>query len=154
MFICIPRSNPYQDNQTTSLFLSLNRTLNSRQERLGVRTHDLLDLVLVLEDQECGHGADAELLRNVRDLIDIELDEMGAGEFLREPVPPPVSTMNDGGRRMGREYVLHDLRSNDFAGTAPGCKGIENDDLVFLKSGLELGFAVHHDLLAISSIAT
>jgi hypothetical protein len=67
MFICIPRSNPYQDNQTTSLFLSLNRTLNSRQERLGVRTHDLLDLVLVLEDQECGHGADAELLRNVRD---------------------------------------------------------------------------------------
>jgi hypothetical protein len=50
--------------------------------------------------------------------------------------------------------VLYDLRGNDLARTAPGCKGIENDDLVFLKSGLELGFAVHHDLLAISSIAT
>jgi hypothetical protein len=48
------------------------------------------------------------------------------------------------------KYALHDLRSNDFAGTAPGCKGIENDDFVLLKSLLELGFAVHHHLLAIS----
>jgi hypothetical protein len=61
--------------------------------------------------------------------------------------------MNHGGRGRGGKYALHDLGSNDFAGTAPGCKGIENDDLVFLKSGLELGFAVHHHLLAISSIA-
>lgn len=55
-------------------------------------------------------------------------------------------------REMGGKYALDDLRSNDFAGTAPGCKGIENDDLVMLKSVLELGFAIHHHLLAISSI--
>ena len=48
------------------------------------------------------------------------------------------------------KYALHDLRSNDFAGTAPGCKGIENDDFVLLKSLLELSFAIHHHLLAIS----
>jgi hypothetical protein len=91
MLICTPRSKSYQDNQTPNLFLRLNRTLNSRQERLGVRTHDLLDLLLVLEDQECGHGADAELLRNVGDLVDIELDEMGAGVFLGEPDALPLA---------------------------------------------------------------
>jgi len=42
-----------------------------------------------------------------------------------------------------REDVLYDLRRNDLAGTAPGCEGIEDDDLVVLKRGLELGFAVH-----------
>ncbi len=61
--------------------------------------------------------------------------------------------MNEGGRGRGGNYVLDDLRSNDLAGTAPGCKGIQNDDLVLLKSVMELGFAVHHHLLAISSIA-
>jgi hypothetical protein len=86
-----PPLNPYQDNQTQNLFLSLDRILDSRQERLGVRTDDLLDLLLVLEDQECGHGADAELLRNVRDLVDIELDEVGVGEFLGEPDSLPLA---------------------------------------------------------------
>jgi hypothetical protein len=43
-----------------------------------------------------------------------------------------------------RKDLLDDLRSNDLARTAPGCEGIEDDDLVVLKSGLELYFAVHH----------
>lgn len=82
---------PYQDNQTPNLFLNLNRTLDSRQERLGVRTHDFLDLLLVLEDQEGGHGADAELLRNFRDVVDIELDEVGVGEVIGEPDSLPLA---------------------------------------------------------------
>lgn len=86
-----PPPNPYQDKQTPNLFLNLNRTLDSRQERLGVRTHDLLDLLLVLEDQEGGHGADAELLRNFRDLVDIELDEVGVGEVIGEPDSLPLA---------------------------------------------------------------
>jgi hypothetical protein len=40
--------------------------------------------------------------------------------------------------------VLYDLWRDDLAGAAPGCKGIENDDLVVLESGLELCFAVQH----------
>jgi hypothetical protein len=43
-----------------------------------------------------------------------------------------------------RSDLLYDFRGNDLARTAPGCKGIENDDLVALKSGLELCFAVQH----------
>jgi hypothetical protein len=38
--------------------------------------------------------------------------------------------------------VLDYLRGNDFAGTAPGREGVEDDDLVILDGGLEFGFAV------------
>lgn len=51
------------------------------------------------------------------------------------------------------EDVLYNLWSNDLAGTAPGREGIENDDLVVLKSGLELCFTVHHHISISSSIA-
>jgi hypothetical protein len=44
--------------------------------------------------------------------------------------------------RGGRWYVLDNLRGNDFAGTAPGRKGVEDDHLVILDGGLEFGFAV------------
>jgi hypothetical protein len=55
------------------------------------------------------------------------------------------------GEGKGRD-VLYDLRGNDLARTAPGCKGIENDDLVVLKSGLELCFAVQHVRISPSTI--
>jgi hypothetical protein len=81
------QSNVYQDTSpflNANLFL-LNRFLNSRQKRLRVCTHNLLNLLLVLEDQEGRHSADAELLGNIGDLVDVELDEVGAGELLGEP---------------------------------------------------------------------
>ena len=46
-----------------------------------------------------------------------------------------------GGNRRG-ENVLDDLRGDDFAGTAPGREGVEDDDLVILDGGFELGLAV------------
>jgi hypothetical protein len=51
-----------------------------------------------------------------------------------------------------RSDLLYDFRGNDLARTAPGCKGIENDDLVVLKSGLELCFAVQHVRISPSTI--
>jgi hypothetical protein len=54
-------------------------SLDSRLEGLRVRAHDLGDLVAVLEEQECGHGADAELLRDVRDVVNVELVEARCG---------------------------------------------------------------------------
>ena len=69
------------------LFLLIrNSLLNSGQQRLWIRTHNLLHLLLVLEDQEGWHGADTELLRDIGNFIDIELDEVGGGEFFREPL--------------------------------------------------------------------
>jgi hypothetical protein len=59
-----------------------NRSLNSRLQRLRVRTHDLIQLLSVLEDEECGHGADTEFLRYVGDLVYVELDEVCAGEVI------------------------------------------------------------------------
>jgi hypothetical protein len=55
-------------------------------EGLGVRTDDLADLLAVLEQEEGGHGADAEFLRNVGDLVDVDLVEAGVGVLLRESV--------------------------------------------------------------------
>lgn len=60
--------------------------LDSGLEGLGVRADDLGDLLAVLEQQEGGHGADAELLRDVWDLVDVELVEAGGGVFVGEPV--------------------------------------------------------------------
>ena len=57
-------------------------TLNSRFQRLGVRAHHLADLLAVLEQHKSGHGADAELLRDVGDVVDVELVEAGGGVFV------------------------------------------------------------------------
>lgn len=59
--------------------------LDGGLEGLGVGTDNLSDLVTVLEQQEGGHGADAELLSNIGDLVDVELVEAGVGVCAREP---------------------------------------------------------------------
>ena len=38
--------------------------------------------------------------------------------------------------------LLYDLRSDNFAGSAPGREGIEDNDLVVLEGGLEFSLAV------------
>lgn len=62
------------------LYSSLDRSL----EGIGVGTNDLLDLLAVLEDHECGHGANTELLGDIWDFIDVDLDEVGRGVGLGE----------------------------------------------------------------------
>ena len=47
----------------------------------------------------------------------------------------------EGAEEKGRN-VLDNLRSNDLAGSAPGRKGIEDDDLVVFEGGLEFGLAM------------
>jgi hypothetical protein len=43
----------------------------------------------------------------------------------------------------GREGdELDDLRSDDFAGSAPGCESVDDYDLVLLESGIEFSLAV------------
>ena len=67
------------------LSIDLNSALNSSQQRLWVRSYNFLDLLLVLEDQEGGHGTDAEFLGDVGDLVNVELDEVGRGIEVGEP---------------------------------------------------------------------
>lgn len=59
--------------------------LDGGLESLGVGTNDLGDLLAVLEEKESRHGADAELLCNVGDLVDVELVEAGVGVCAGEP---------------------------------------------------------------------
>jgi hypothetical protein len=66
--------------------LFLGSILNSSQKRLGVCAYDLSTLLAVLEDEEGGHGADAKLLGYIGDFIDVDLDEVCAGEIIGEPI--------------------------------------------------------------------
>jgi hypothetical protein len=67
-------------------FLCLVVLHNAGLDGLGVCAHNLTDLLAVLEEDKCGHGADAELLCNVGDLVNVELVEAGFGVLLREPI--------------------------------------------------------------------
>lgn len=56
--------------------------LDAGLDGLGVCAYDLANLLAVLEEDECGHGADAEILGNVGDLVDVELVEARVGVLL------------------------------------------------------------------------
>lgn len=55
--------------------------LNRRLDSLWIRAHNLIDFLAVLEQQESGHGADAELLGEVGDLVHVDLVESDVGVF-------------------------------------------------------------------------
>jgi len=65
---------------------NLQVALDSRLKRLGVRTNNLSTLLAILEEDECRHGADSELLCNIGDLVDVELEEAGVGVGVGHPV--------------------------------------------------------------------
>jgi hypothetical protein len=64
--------------------LSSSNLINRRLQRLRIRAHNLLHLLSVLKDQKGWHSADAEFLRDIWDLVDIDLDEMDGREFVGE----------------------------------------------------------------------
>lgn len=71
---------------TKNPYLSLAEVLlDGSLKGLGVGADDLTDLLAALEEQEGGHGTDAELLGDVGDLVDVELVELGVGVGLGEP---------------------------------------------------------------------
>jgi len=69
--------------------LSLRRELlDKRLQGPGVATHVLAGLVAVLEEDECGHGADAELLGKLGKCVDVELGEVNLALVLLRLGPP------------------------------------------------------------------
>jgi len=51
-------------------------SFNSSFQRPGVGTDHLTDLLAALEDEESRHCADAEILSDIRNFVDVELDEV------------------------------------------------------------------------------
>lgn len=84
----MPHDISYPPLQPASLlcFGQAKGRLDGGLKGLGVRADDLANLFTVLEEQEGGHGADAELLGNVGDLVDVDLVETGLGVGVGEPV--------------------------------------------------------------------
>lgn len=92
-----------------------------------VGTDDLADLFAVLEEHKGGHGADAELLGDVGDLVDVDLVKV---DLVLE---------------LGRLGELDDLGGDDLARSAPGREAVDDDELAgagLVDRGLEGGFAV------------
>lgn len=77
--------------------------------------------VLVVEER--GHGADAKLLGQLGDVVDVELGEEDVLKLVL----------------LGQ--LLKD-RSDHLAGTAPDGSGIDDDGLVGLDGGLEIGLGL------------
>ena len=69
------------------MYLGGNRgdLLDGSLERRWVGTNNLTNLLSGLEDNEGWHGADADLLSDIWDVVDIDLDEVGGWVLLREP---------------------------------------------------------------------
>ena len=76
-------------------------------ERPLVGADNLADLLAVLEEQKGRHGADAELLRDVADLVDVDLVEPGLRVLVAE---------------------LGDLGRDHFTRPAPGGEAVEHDE--------------------------
>jgi len=72
-----PRSMP--------VIATLDVVLDRRLQRRGVRTNYLADLLAVLKEEEGRHSAHSQLLRDFRDLVDVELVEAGVGVGIRVP---------------------------------------------------------------------
>lgn len=92
---------------------------NGRLQRLLIRPHHLPDLLPVLENQKRRHRPDAQLLRNIGHLVDIQFVETSAFlVFLRHG--------DDGG-------------GDDFAGAAPGGEAVEDHEGGVGEGGAEVG---------------
>jgi hypothetical protein len=78
---------------------------------MRVGADDGLELLAVLEQLEGGHGADAQLLGDVRHGVNVDLVEARGGEFLGE---------------------LGHLGRDDLAGAAPGGVGVDDHHAALL----------------------
>lgn len=86
-----------------------------------MRPHDLGDLFPVLEEDKSGHGADAQFLGDVGDLVDVEFVEAGGGVGVGE---------------------LDDFRGDGFARGAPGSHAVDDHEGGVGQGGVVVGFAV------------
>jgi hypothetical protein len=92
---------------SSSFCLFSQMLLNSSLQRPLIRTHDLSNLLAVLEEQEGRHGPDAQLHRYIVHFVDVDLEELGLRVLFAE---------------------LGDLGRNDLARPTPGGEAIEDDE--------------------------
>jgi hypothetical protein len=106
---------------STSFVVGLDGSL----EGLWVRAYNLTYLFTILEEEEGRHGADAEFLGDVWNLVDIELVEAGVRVCVGEP-GEAIIKMCFAVIRVGS--LLDDLRRNDLARSAPGGEAVEDEE--------------------------
>lgn len=91
--------------------------LNGSLDGRGIGADNLLNLFTALEEQEGGHGADAQLLGDVGALVDVELDKFYVWVV---------------------SAVVLNLGGDGLARAAPGGEGVDHDELIALNGSIEL----------------
>lgn len=104
----------------------LSNILRQLLQRRRVRARQGISLITILEDEEGGDAANAQLKGQVGHLVGVEA---GKGVFVV-------------GEGLG---VLVEHGGDGFAGAAPGCVGLEGDVGRFLGEFVELGFGLDVD---------
>jgi hypothetical protein len=102
--------------------------LDTGLDSLGVCANDLANLLTALEEDESRHGADAEFLRNVGDLVDVELVEACVGVLFGEPMHVKLVFANvcTGGNLLDNGGCDH------LAGSAPCGKAVKDNEVVLV----------------------
>ena len=88
---------------------------DGRFEGFGIGADHLGDLLAVAEEEEGGHGLDAQVLRDVFDLVDVDLVERGFGELVREPGAVSASPVVFPGRYLHGPSINHMTQASIIA---------------------------------------
>lgn len=73
-------------NITITVPRSFDASLDGSLQFFDAGSNNLLDFFAVLVEEECGHGADVELLGDLGEFVDVEFVESGVFVDLREPM--------------------------------------------------------------------
>lgn len=83
-----------------------NKLLDPSLQRTRISSHNITLLLPTLVQQECGHSADANVRRRLRQLVDVDLVELGLRVL---------------------ETQLSDFGSDGLARAAPGREAVDDD---------------------------
>lgn len=114
------------------LFVLLDGSLDGRR----VGTNDLGDLLAVLEEEESWHGADTQLLRDIGELVNVDLVELDTRVFLCKSAQALAADLSE--RSAEEHHLLDNLGCDDLAGTAPNGEAVDDVKAVLAIFGLLL----------------
>lgn len=108
------------------------------QQHRRICTNHLIDLVAVLVEQKRGHGADAQLLAQLGQLVDVKLDKVDLALELCVIRGPRIASVSTATRVFRSVGILFQDGSNGLARPAPCGEAVDNDCILVLDDLLEL----------------
>ena len=105
---------------------------------LWIGSDDLVELCAFAEQHDGRHGANGELLCNVREEVDVDLDEMSIWVLFGIPVRCVSEQLL---KRVSADLLNH-LGGDCLARATPGCVTVQNCQTVLIDSIMEVNVPV------------